>query len=46
VVAIDDRHFTVTDDRYHELDYPVGLRLPMASLHLFPNTQNKGGYHA
>jgi ABC-type Fe3+/spermidine/putrescine transport system ATPase subunit len=40
VVAIGDRHFTVTDGHYHELDRPVGLRLPLASLHLFPNTQH------
>jgi ABC-type Fe3+/spermidine/putrescine transport system ATPase subunit len=46
VVAIGDRHFTVTDDRYHELDRPVGLRLPLASLHLFPKTQTTGGHHA
>ena len=43
MVAIDDRHFTVTDDRYHELDRPVGLRLPLASLHLFPNVTITGG---
>ena len=46
VVAIGDRHFSVTDDRYHELDRPVGLRLPLASLHLFPTEQTKGGNHA
>src|SRR3954467_4213946 len=46
VVAIGDRHFTVTDDRYHELDRPVGLRLPLAALHLFPKTQTRGGHHA
>jgi ABC-type Fe3+/spermidine/putrescine transport system ATPase subunit len=46
VVAIGDRHFTVTDDRYHELDRLVGLRLPLASLHLFPKTQTTGGHHA
>ncbi len=40
VVAIGDRHFTVTDDRYHELDRMVGLRLPLASLHLFPHTDH------
>jgi ABC-type Fe3+/spermidine/putrescine transport system ATPase subunit len=39
VVAIGDRHFTVTDDHYHELERPVGLRLPLASLHLFPHTR-------
>jgi ABC-type Fe3+/spermidine/putrescine transport system ATPase subunit len=46
VVAIADRHFTVTDDRYHELDRSVGLRLPLASLHLFPTETIKGGNHA
>jgi ABC-type Fe3+/spermidine/putrescine transport system ATPase subunit len=46
VVAIGDRHFTVTDDRYHELDRPVGLRLPLASLHLFPTEPSTGGTHA
>jgi ABC-type Fe3+/spermidine/putrescine transport system ATPase subunit len=46
VVAIGARHFTVTDDLYHELDRPVGLRLPLASLHLFPTTQHQGGFHA
>jgi ABC-type Fe3+/spermidine/putrescine transport system ATPase subunit len=45
VVAIGDRHFTVTDDDYHELDRPVGLRLPLASLHLFPS-ESKGETHA
>jgi ABC-type Fe3+/spermidine/putrescine transport system ATPase subunit len=46
-VAIDGRHFTVTDERYLDLDTPVGLRLPLAALHLFPsahdNAHNKGG---
>jgi ABC-type Fe3+/spermidine/putrescine transport system ATPase subunit len=46
VVAIGDRHFTVTDDDYHELDRPVGLRLPLGSLHLFPRDNSKGGFHA
>ncbi len=45
-VAIGDRHFTVTDDRYHELDRPVGLCLPLASLHLFPTETSTGGNHA
>lgn len=45
VVAIGDRHFTVTDDRYHEIARSVGMRLPLASLHLFPNVQTKGGNH-
>jgi ABC-type Fe3+/spermidine/putrescine transport system ATPase subunit len=46
VVAIGDRHFTVTDERYHELDRPVGLRLPLAFLHLFPTEPSTGGTHA
>jgi ABC-type Fe3+/spermidine/putrescine transport system ATPase subunit len=46
VVAIGNRHFTVTDDRYHELARPVGLRLPLASLHMFSNNQTTGGNHA
>ncbi|MET0527434.1 MAG: ABC transporter ATP-binding protein [Microvirga sp.] len=46
VVAINDRHFTVTDDHYHELDHAVGLRLPLASLHLFPTDTIKGENHA
>jgi hypothetical protein len=46
VVAIHDRHFTVTDDHYHELDRAVGLRLPLASLHLFPTDTIKGENHA
>jgi ABC-type Fe3+/spermidine/putrescine transport system ATPase subunit len=41
-VAIGDRHFTVTDDRCLELDTPVGLRLPLGALHLFPSAQTKG----
>jgi ABC-type Fe3+/spermidine/putrescine transport system ATPase subunit len=45
-VAIGDRHFTVTDARYLELESPVGLRLPLESLHLFPSDHNKGGIHA
>jgi ABC-type Fe3+/spermidine/putrescine transport system ATPase subunit len=45
-VAIGDRHFTVTDDRYLDLESPVGLRLPLDSLHLFPSAHNKGGIHA
>ena len=35
-VAVGDRHFSVTDARHLPLDAPVGLRLPLASLHLFP----------
>ncbi|QRM31947.1 ABC transporter ATP-binding protein [Microvirga sp. VF16] len=46
VVAVGDCHFTVTDHRYHEIDRPVGMRLPLASLHLFPDTQATGGNHA
>jgi ABC-type Fe3+/spermidine/putrescine transport system ATPase subunit len=42
-VAIGDRHFTVTDERYLDLDTRVGLRLPLAALHLFPSAHNKGG---
>ncbi len=42
-VAIGDRHFTVTDDRCLALGTPVGLRLPLGALHLFPSAQNKGG---
>jgi ABC-type Fe3+/spermidine/putrescine transport system ATPase subunit len=47
-VAIGERHFTVTDDRYLDLDTPVGLRLPLEALHLFPSahTEKKGGDHA
>jgi ABC-type Fe3+/spermidine/putrescine transport system ATPase subunit len=45
-VAIGERHFTVTDDRYLGLETPVGLRLPLDALHLFPNAHNKGGHHA
>jgi ABC-type Fe3+/spermidine/putrescine transport system ATPase subunit len=42
-VAIGERHFTVTDDRYLEVDTPVGLRLPLGALHLFPSAHDKGG---
>ena len=45
-VAIGERHFTVTDERYLDLDTPVGLRLPLGSLHLFPSAHNQGGSHA
>jgi ABC-type Fe3+/spermidine/putrescine transport system ATPase subunit len=45
-VAIGERHFTVTDERYLDLDTPVGLRLPLGALHLFPSAHNKGGLHA
>jgi ABC-type Fe3+/spermidine/putrescine transport system ATPase subunit len=44
-VAIGDRHFTVTDERYLDLDTLVGLRLPIGALHLFPSA-NKGGLDA
>jgi hypothetical protein len=33
----------VTDDRYLDLDTPVGLRLPLADLHLFPSANEEGG---
>jgi ABC-type Fe3+/spermidine/putrescine transport system ATPase subunit len=42
-VAIGERHFTVTDERYLDLDTPVGLRLPLAALHLFPSANVTGG---
>jgi ABC-type Fe3+/spermidine/putrescine transport system ATPase subunit len=42
-VAIGDRHFTVTDDRCFDPGTPVGLRLPLAELHLFPSTNEEGG---
>jgi ABC-type Fe3+/spermidine/putrescine transport system ATPase subunit len=45
-VAIGKRHFTVTDDRYLDLGTPVGLRLPLEDLHLFPSAHDKGGDHA
>ncbi len=45
-VAIDGRHFTVTDDRYLDIDTPVGLRLPLETLHLFSSAHNQGGSHA
>ena len=45
-VAIDGRHFTVTDSRYLDLDTPVGLRLPLEALHLFPSAHHQGGSHA
>src|SRR5215210_1893748 len=45
-VAIGERHFTVTDERYLDLDTPVGLRLPLAELHLFPSAKHEGGTHA
>ncbi|WP_230530031.1 ABC transporter ATP-binding protein [Microvirga roseola] len=46
LVAVGDRHFSVTDGQYHEVDRPVGLRLPLELLHLFPATQPKGKVHA
>lgn len=45
-VAIGDRHFTVTDARYLDIDTPVGLRLPLEALHIFPGARDKGGIHA
>jgi ABC-type Fe3+/spermidine/putrescine transport system ATPase subunit len=45
-VAVGDRHFTVTDEHYVELETPVGLRLPLEALHLFPSVSTKGGNHA
>jgi ABC-type Fe3+/spermidine/putrescine transport system ATPase subunit len=42
-VAIGDRYFTVNDERYLDLDTPVGLSLPLAALHLFPTADTKGG---
>ena len=44
-VAIADRHFTVTDSRYLEVETPVGLRLPIGALHLFPSAHSTGGQH-
>ena len=44
-VAIGDRHFTVTDERYLDLDTPVGLRLPLGALHLFPNARNASAHN-
>ena len=45
-VAVEGRHFTVTDSRYLDLDAPVGLRLPLEALHLFPSANQQGGNHA
>jgi ABC-type Fe3+/spermidine/putrescine transport system ATPase subunit len=42
-VAIGDRHFAVTDERYLEVNIPVGLRLPLGDLHLFASVHNTGG---
>jgi ABC-type Fe3+/spermidine/putrescine transport system ATPase subunit len=44
-IAVADRHYTVTDDRCLDVDTPVGLRLPLGSLHLFPSAHNEGGTH-
>jgi len=44
-VAVADRHFTVTDDRCLDVDTPVGLRLPLESLHLFASAHDEGGQH-
>jgi ABC-type Fe3+/spermidine/putrescine transport system ATPase subunit len=38
-VAVGDRHFTVMDERCLAVNSPVGLRLPLGSLHLFPSAQ-------
>ncbi len=38
-VTVGDRHFTVTDNRSLAVNSPVGLRLPLGSLHLFPSAQ-------
>jgi ABC-type Fe3+/spermidine/putrescine transport system ATPase subunit len=45
-VDIGGRHFTATDARHLDVGTPVGLRLPLESLHLFPATTNTGGHHA
>jgi ABC-type Fe3+/spermidine/putrescine transport system ATPase subunit len=44
-VAVADRQFTVTDDNCLDVDTPVGLRLPLGSLHLFESAQHEGGRH-
>jgi ABC-type Fe3+/spermidine/putrescine transport system ATPase subunit len=44
-VATGDRHFTVTDDRYFDLETPVGLRLPLDALHLFSSAPIRSGAH-
>jgi ABC-type Fe3+/spermidine/putrescine transport system ATPase subunit len=41
-IAIGTRHFTVTDERYLDLGTPVGLRLPLEALHLFPSAHDQG----
>jgi ABC-type sugar transport system ATPase subunit len=38
-IAVGDRHFTVTDDRHLSVNSPVGLRLPLGSLHFFPSAR-------
>jgi ABC-type Fe3+/spermidine/putrescine transport system ATPase subunit len=38
-VDIDGRHFAVTDDGFHEPGTRVGLRLPLADLHIFSAEQ-------
>ena len=44
-VAVAGRNYTVTDERSLPVDTPVGLRLPLGSLHLFPSAHNEGGTH-
>jgi len=41
-VAIGERHYAVTDDRELPVDTPVGLRLPLEQLHLFPSAKREG----
>jgi ABC-type Fe3+/spermidine/putrescine transport system ATPase subunit len=45
-VAIGEREFSVTDDHHREIGAPVGLRLRLDALHLFPSAHNEGGSHA
>lgn len=35
-VSVGDRHVSVTDAGYHEVGSSVGVRLPLAAMHLFP----------
>jgi ABC-type Fe3+/spermidine/putrescine transport system ATPase subunit len=44
-VAVAERQYTVTDSRCLDVDTPVGLRLPLGSLHLFSSAHNPGGTH-
>ena len=41
-VATGDRHFTVTDDRYHDVDARSACACRWRSLHLFPKRQRQG----